>query len=104
MKTAIWFVTLLAAVTLCADDITTLSGRKYSGATTTRAEPDGLVITFKNGVVKIPFADLPPEVRAKYGYDPAKAAQFQQQVATAQQKEQAAVDAAAQKAAKEKAV
>jgi hypothetical protein len=71
------FVILLIYTFLArADDITTLKGEKLVGVTISRVEPDGLVVIKSDGIVKIPFTELPPEVRTKYGYDPQKAAQF----------------------------
>jgi hypothetical protein len=86
VKRFIWVATLLASTTLLADSITTLSGKKYSGATVTRVEPDGLSITYDDGLAKIPFTDLAPEIRTKYGYDPQKAAEWKAQIADAQRK------------------
>ena len=56
--------------------LTTTAGRTYSGATITKVEPDGLRVTHESGTAKIPFEKLPEELRIKYGYDPAKAAEF----------------------------
>ncbi len=44
-----------------------------------RVEPDGIVITFSGGIVKLPFVELSPEIQKKYGFDPKAAADFQQQ-------------------------
>lgn len=43
-----------------------------------RVEPDGIVITFSGGIVKIPFTELSPEIQKKYRYTPDAAADFQQ--------------------------
>jgi hypothetical protein len=86
---------ILTAVFLCADDITTLRGEKFTNVTISRVEPDGIVVIKSDGIVKIPFTDLSPEVRAKYGYDPEKAAQFK----TAAQAAAAQFNSAAQAAA-----
>lgn len=66
----------LGIATIRADDITTLGGKKYIGVTISRATPDGLVVTTDSGIETIPFSDLSPEIRAKYGYDPKKAAEY----------------------------
>lgn len=42
----------------------------------TRVEPDGIVIRFKGGIVKLPFLELPEETRNKYGYKPEAAQAF----------------------------
>ncbi len=52
----------------------TTGGVKYEG--TAENEPDGLKIITDDGIVKVPFTKLPPEVAAKYGYNPAAAAAF----------------------------
>jgi hypothetical protein len=56
-----------------------------------RVEPDGIVIKFSGGIVKIPFTELSSDIQQKYGYDSQAAGaysaeQSQQQVALAQQK------------------
>ena len=62
---------------LRADDFTTVDGNHYTHATIKRVEPDGLVIAYDDGVIKLKFQKLPPEIGKKYGYDPAKATEFQ---------------------------
>ena len=62
-----------------AEDFTTIDGKKLEGVTVTRVEPDGIVVMTDSGIEKVAFARLPVEVQKKYGFDPAKAAQFQQQ-------------------------
>ena len=80
-----------------ADDITTLSGQRYIGVAISRVEPDGLIVVKSDGIVKILFIDLSPELRAKYGYDPNKAAEFSAalQAADVQRQAEAAAVAAA---------
>jgi hypothetical protein len=67
---------ILTAACLRADDITTIRGEKFTNVSISRVEPDGIVVIKSDGIVKIPFTDLSPELRAKYGYDPERAAQF----------------------------
>jgi hypothetical protein len=74
---------VLTASSLRADDITTLRGEKFTNVTINRVEPDGIIVIKSDGIVKIPFNDLSPELRAKYGYDPDKAAQFKAAVQAA---------------------
>ena len=57
-------------------EFTTLDGEHYTGATIKRVDPDGLLVTYPDGVVKIKFKNLPKEVGEKYGYDPTKEATF----------------------------
>ena len=70
--------------------ITTTDGKSYTGVTITKADPDGLRIMHEAGSAKIPFEKLPEALRAKYGYDVAKATEFR--------RNQAAKDEAAEKA------
>jgi hypothetical protein len=65
---------------LLADDFKTINGKEYKNAKLSRVEPDGIVITFSGGIVKIPFAELSPDIQKNYGYNPAAAADFQKQV------------------------
>jgi len=57
-------------------EIVTISGNKYENVAVTLVEPDGISISHDGGLVKIPFTDLNEELRAKYGFDAQKAAQF----------------------------
>ncbi len=84
--TLIAIAAIIMAASLRADDIVTLHGEKLTGVTVSRVEPDGLVIIKSDGIVKIPFTELSPELRNKYSYDPEKAAQFRaaEQAAAAQ--------------------
>jgi hypothetical protein len=59
-----------------ADDFKTINGKEYKNVKISRVEPDGIVITFSRGVVKIPFSELSPEIQKKYGYDPQAAAAY----------------------------
>jgi hypothetical protein len=53
-----------------------INGKEYKNATVSRVEPDGIVIRFSGGIVKIPFTELPKEIQERFHYDSAKAAQF----------------------------
>jgi hypothetical protein len=66
---------LLASLVL-AEDITTNSGKVYKHAKVDRVEPDGIVVKFAGGVVKIPFEELSKELQARYDYDPEAAQKF----------------------------
>jgi hypothetical protein len=72
-------VFLLLATRLSAENYTTLDGQVYSGATLRLVEPDGLIISVEDGVVKLKFRNLPPEIRSKYGYNPAKESEYLRQ-------------------------
>jgi hypothetical protein len=76
---------LLISLTVClasialAEDFKTIDRKEYKNAKVSRVEPDGIVIMFSGGIVKLPFVELPPEVQKKYGYDSQAAKDFQQQ-------------------------
>lgn len=72
-------LSLVALQLASADDFKTITGQEYKNVSLSRVEPDGIVITFSGGIVKIPFTELSPEIQKKYGYDPKAAADFQQQ-------------------------
>ena len=65
------FASLSASIAL-ADDFKTIEGKEFKNATVSRIEPDGIVIKTKSGISKIYFVELPKEVQARYGHDPAK--------------------------------
>ena len=79
-KTALAILAALSASIALADDFKTIDGKEYKNAKLSRVEPDGIVITFSGGIVKIPFAEMSPDIQKNYGYDPAAAADFQKQV------------------------
>jgi hypothetical protein len=92
---------ILVGAALRADDITTLRGEKFTNVIISRVEPDGIVVRKRDGIMKIYFSDLSPELRRKYGYDPEKAAELPaaealtQQPTAQQQGEQTGGDAKA---------
>jgi hypothetical protein len=69
-----------AVVCLCslafAEDFKTTNGKEYKNAKVSRVEPDGIVISFSGGIVKIPFTEVSVELQQKYNYDPEAAKQF----------------------------
>jgi hypothetical protein len=75
---------LFASITL-ADDFKTINGKEYKHAKINRVEPDGIVISFSGGIVKIPFAELSEELQRKYNYNPEAAKQFAADLAQKQQ-------------------
>src|SRR6266516_3525057 len=79
MKTLAVSFLCLASVVL-ANDFKTIDGKEYENVTVSRVEPDGIVLTFSGGIVKLPFTELSPEIQKKYGYDPKAAGDFQKQV------------------------
>jgi tRNA_anti-like len=92
-KTTLAILAALSASIALADDFKTIDGKEYKKATVSRVEPDGIVITFSGGIVKLPFVELPPDVQTKYGYDSKAAAAYsaeenQRQVALQQQRKE----------------
>jgi hypothetical protein len=81
MKTKLFcaiIITCLARVNSPADDITTLDGQKYENVRDVSVKPDGLffVTTTTEGSlkgVKVPFSNLPDDIKEKYHYDPYEA-------------------------------
>lgn len=84
-------ILLLAAMPALADTITTISGTTYLDASVTKTTPTAISISHSTGMAKIPFKDLPAALQKKYGYDPAKAAEYEAQEAqrAAEQKQRA---------------
>jgi hypothetical protein len=77
MKTNLFYaiiVTCLAGMNCPADDITTLDGKKYENVTGLTAKPDSIFFMVKTEGsvkgVKIPFSNLPDDLKKKYNYDP----------------------------------
>jgi hypothetical protein len=57
------FCAVLFAFAASADDFRTIDGKEYKNVTVSRVEPDGIVITFSRGIVKLSFAELSPEIQ-----------------------------------------
>jgi sRNA-binding protein len=66
-------VVCFASIAL-ADDFKTIHGKEYKDATVMRVEADGVVVRTKGGISKVYFAELPDDVQARFGHDPAKIA------------------------------
>src|SRR5437773_5595872 len=56
-KTTLAVSAALSASLALADDIKTNNGKEYKNATVSRVEPDGIMVKFSGGLVKIPFTD-----------------------------------------------
>jgi hypothetical protein len=78
-KTALAILAALSASIALADDFKTTDGKEYKNAKVSRVEPDGIVITFSGGIVKIPFTRLSEELQRKYSYNPEAAKSFAEQ-------------------------
>jgi hypothetical protein len=66
----------LSASLALAEDFKTNNGKEYKDATVTRMEPDGIFVKTKTGIIKLYFAELPPEVQRRFNYNPQQAAAF----------------------------
>ena len=70
MRTPSFVILLVCVASIAmADDFKTINGKEYKNAKVTRVEPDGIVITFRDGMVKIYFVELRKEVQRRFGYD-----------------------------------
>ena len=77
MKTKLFYAVIiicLAGMNCPAEDITTLDGKKYENVRDVSVKPDGLffVVNTEGSLkgVKVPFSNLPDDIRKKYHYDP----------------------------------
>ena len=61
---------------ILAEDIVLPSGVVLKDAKVSRVEPDGLRLMHAEGVTKVPFEALPPELQSKYSFDPVAANAF----------------------------
>jgi hypothetical protein len=65
------------ASTHVGTDLITLDGKRYQSVTISHVEPDGLEVVTDSGVDKVLFTNLPPTIQKQYGYDPARAVQYE---------------------------
>src|SRR5262245_34489498 len=82
-QTALAISAILCASVTLADDIKTNSGKEYKNAAVKRVEPDGLMVKFSGGLVKIPFTELAQELKEKYHYNPEGARRFRAETTAA---------------------
>jgi hypothetical protein len=75
-KTTLAVSAALSASLALADDIKTNNGKEYKNATVSRVEPDGIMVKFSGGLVKIPFTDLSEELKQRYHYNSEEARKF----------------------------
>jgi hypothetical protein len=68
-KTGLAILAALSASLVLADDFKTINGKEYKNAKVSRVEPDGIVLIYKSGVVKVFFVELPKDVQKRFGYD-----------------------------------
>ena len=77
LTSIIMALAILAALSVSialADDFKTIGGKERKNVKVSRVEPDGIVISFSGGIVKLPFTELPEDVQKEYGYDSSAAA------------------------------
>jgi len=74
---AVLLLFALFAATVMGEDITTIDGTVYKDIRITETTPIGLNFVSNDKACWVDFRDLPPDVAQKYGYDPAKAAEFE---------------------------
>jgi hypothetical protein len=103
MKLAIVLLIIAMVQLVGAEDIETLKHQTYKGATVTRVEPDGIVLTYNTGIVKIPFTELSEQYQKRFGYDAEKAKAFAEADAEAQRNLAAQLRLELQKAEEERA-
>ncbi|MHB9138325.1 MAG: hypothetical protein ACYC4Q_02860 [Victivallaceae bacterium] len=78
---ALLLLSVLFAVTVIAEDITTIDGTVYKNIKITEITPIGVNFVCEERACWVDFRDLPPDVANKYGYDPVKAAEFEKSLA-----------------------
>jgi len=77
-------VLILSVISVAlADDFETTAGKEYKDATVSRIEPDGIVLTSKQGISKVYFTELPKDVQERFGYDAQKATYYSAQQSAA---------------------
>ena len=90
MKTTL--LLLLLVPTLFARDITTLDGETYRDCRVSRIYPDSICVLFSGSGARIKFTDLPETIREEFGYDPQRAAAFENSEAARVKQERALLD------------
>lgn len=68
--------------------ITTLKGKSFYECQVVHVYPDGVTFSHRNGASKIPFAELPENLRSQFRYDPKAEADYQKQQAALRKAEQ----------------
>ena len=84
----IWIVFALTP-SLLALEVRTLDGKTYQNCTVSLVEPDAICVLFPGGGARVKFTNLPERLRVAYGYDPAKAAAYEQAQAAKKQRQDA---------------
>ena len=67
-KVTLAILAALSASIALADDFKTIEGKEYKNVTVSRVEPDGIVVKFSGGIVKIRVVErIAGEVSLRYG-------------------------------------
>ena len=66
MKRILVFSLVFASAILIAADLTTKSGTVYANYRIVGVTDDGVSVSFRGGIVKVPIDDLPDDLRKKY--------------------------------------
>lgn len=104
ISTAAMLVLVAAAGSLAhAEDWTTTDGKVYKNVKILKLEDDAVTILDNNGGALVPLATLPPDLQAKFKYDPGKAKAAAAARAKADADNPAALEAERVQAAKLKA-
>ena len=75
-----------AANSASIGNITTLDNHTYMNCKVLKVEQDGVTFSHDEGITKIPYPMMPPDVQAKFGYTPQQAvAQTEAQIRAEQQ-------------------
>jgi len=75
--------------------IATLDGKTFQNCQLLKVEADGIVVNHSEGITKIVYGLLPPEMQKRFGYDPHQAAALTEaQIQYQEEQRQAAAQAA----------
>ncbi len=94
MKRSVLFIALLLSVAPASaapkdyGTITTREGKSFYECKVMHIYPDGVSFTHRDGAAKIPFADLPENLRTEFRYDPKAEAEYQKEQAALRKAEQ----------------
>jgi hypothetical protein len=62
----IFWIAIFLPLLSFAEDFSLSDGREFKDVTVTRVEPDGIVVMTEDGVIKLPFKLLPPDVQQAF--------------------------------------
>ncbi len=74
----------LISVPICRAEDWTVDGKDYHNVKVGQIEPDRVHITYDGGIGTVLLADLPPDLKKRFNYDPAAANAASKQKAIAQ--------------------